>query len=95
VSGDQHRRSLALCTVGAWQARCCEEDLYRIDTEEEAEQIREEIQGVIDGDDECATPRVWATRLEALRAIRAELAPGESTERLDRMIAEERARVTP
>ena len=49
--------------VGQWYSRCCEEDLYQIETEEDVREIEEELE---EFEGLCVTVRVWPTREEAL-----------------------------
>lgn len=63
------RRRLALVKVGAWAAICCEEDLHPIKTEEEAEQVREQIRDDMIELTYSMVPMVWKTKEEALAAL--------------------------
>ncbi len=71
--GELERR-LALVKVGAWQAMCCHLDLYRIDTEEEAEELRQDFREALNDTDFeglAMQPQVWLTEREALEQIRS------------------------
>lgn len=90
-------RSLAACRVGAWQMMCCLEDLYRIEDEDAAQYIREQLQEELQTGDYAGAPQVFATELEGLRQCRraAENAhyPPEPAGWRDRALAEIDARI--
>lgn len=57
---------LDLVCVGAWRALCCEEDLYEIETEAEAEKLRAELREQIENPDPpCTTGRIYRSKREA------------------------------
>ena len=51
--------------IGYWYTYCCHLDLEEIKTEEDLQDIRQEIE-----DDEPLLPHVWPTKLEALQEMR-------------------------
>jgi len=60
--------SLKHLRIGAWAAQCCEYDLGQIETEEQVEEIREDL---LEPDErESYGWRVWPTKEEALEDLR-------------------------
>lgn len=60
----QRRRDLI--RVGAWFSECCYRCLYRIDTEQEAQELRDSFDVLQDCEEQDLAPQIWATEKEAL-----------------------------
>lgn len=60
--------SLKNLRIGAWAAQCCECDLFQITTEEDIEDIREDL--TEPDERERRGFRVWTTQEQALEDLR-------------------------